>query len=141
MAGRMAASTPSRPNPRATCSYSTAAVSSRSGSSSSTGPVASWSTRPRDCWSRRYAGSSTGTANAAVADERRDEPARGAVDRDGEPQSDPGERGVHADDAAAPVCEPAPGVAGVERSIGLDDVLDDAVRRPRSGGEGAAERA
>ncbi len=41
------------------------------------------------------------------------------------PETDAGEGGVDADDAAGGVGERAAGVAGVERRVGLDDVVDD----------------
>ena len=42
-----------------------------------------------------------GAAHAAVAHQRRDDPPRGGVDRDREPEPDAGDRGVDADDGAA----------------------------------------
>ena len=58
----------------------------------------------------------------------------------GEPEPDAGDRGVDADDAAVAVDQRAAGVAGVERGVGLDDVVDDPRRLARAGRQRAAER-
>ena len=65
-------------------------------------------------------------ADAAVFDEPRGDPARG-VARDGEADALRGadDGGVHADDLAAGVDERAAGVAGIERGVGLEDVVDE----------------
>ena len=62
------------------------------------------------------------------------------VDRHGEAEADPGHGGVDADHPAEAVGERAPGVAGIERRVGLDHVLDQPPGRAGAGGERAAER-
>ena len=59
------------------------------------------------------------------------------VDRHREPEPDARDRGVDADDAAAAVDQRAARVAGVERGVGLDDVVDRsaACRPSRAGSE------
>ena len=87
---------------------------------------------------RRGAGDAeVGAAHAAFGEQRRDDAPGGVVDRDGEAEPDAGDRGVDADDFAGRVGERAAGVAGVERGVGLDDVVDDAQGpgRSRSGSE------
>ena len=68
--------------------------------------------------------------DAAVDDQRLEDPARRGVDRDGQAEPDPGDRGVDADDAATRVGQRAARVAGIERGVGLDDVLDEPARPP-----------
>ena len=74
-------------------------------------------------------------------DQALDDPARGAVDRDGEAETDPGDGRVDADDPAARIGERAAGVAGVECRVGLDDVLDEPARPPVARRERPTERA
>src|SRR5271156_2991397 len=64
----------------------------------------------------------------------------GAVDRDGEADSLRGQydRGVDADYLAARVDQRSAGVTGIERGVGLNDVVDQA---PRTRPERTAERA
>ena len=57
------------------------------------------------------------------------------------PEPDPGDGGVDADHPALGVGQRAAGVAGVERGVGLDDVLDHPRRRAAAGRHAAAERA
>ena len=54
------------------------------------------------------------------------------VDRDGEAEADPRHRGVDADHPAVVVGEDAAAVAGVERGVGLDDLVDDPAGRRRA---------
>ena len=77
----------------------------------------------------------------AVDDQAVEDRARGGVDRDGQPEADPGDRGVDADDAAARVGQRPARVAGVERGVGLDDVLDEPARAPVARRQRAPERA
>jgi hypothetical protein len=63
------------------------------------------------------------------------------VDWHGEPESDPRDRGVDADDASAAVGECAARVAGIERGVGRDDILDESGREPCPRRERAPERA
>ena len=81
-----------------------------------------------------------GAPHAAVAHQRGDDPARRRVDRHGQAEADAGDRGVDPDHAAAAVDQRAARVAGVERGVGLDDVVDDARRAAGAGGQRAAER-
>ena len=81
-----------------------------------------------------------GAPHAAVAHQRRDDPAGGGVDRHREPEPDARHRGVDPDHAAAAVDERAARVAGVQRRVGLDDVVDDP-RRARPTARAATGRA
>ena len=81
-----------------------------------------------------------GAAHAAVAHQRGDDAAGGRVDGDREAEPDAGDGGVDADDVAAAVDERAAGVAGVERRVGLDDVVDDPGRLAGARRQRAAER-
>ncbi len=69
-----------------------------------------------------------GAIDAAVTDQRRDDRAGGVVDRHRQPEPDARDRRVDADDATVPVGQRATGVARVQRGVGLDHVLDQAVR-------------
>ena len=82
-----------------------------------------------------------GATDAPVDDQRLEDPARRVVDRHGQAEPDPGDRGVDPDDPATRVGQGAAGVAGIERGIGLDDVLDEAARPPVAGAERPAEGA
>ena len=80
-------------------------------------------------------------ADAAVVHQGADDrPGRG-VDRHGQAEADPGDGRVDPDDPAAPVGERPARVAGVERGVGLDDVLDEPARPPVAGGERSPEGA
>ena len=64
-------------------------------------------------------------ANPAVANQlRRDEPRRVARDREAEALCRHDDRGIDSDDVAARVDQRPARVAGVERGVGLDDVVD-----------------
>ena len=78
-----------------------------------------------------------GPANPARGHQGRDDLAGGRVDGDGEAEADPGHRGVDADHPAVMVGEDSAAVAGVERGVGLDDLVDDPAGRR---GQRAAER-
>ena len=82
--------------------------------------------RPRPRRQRRRAAGDpeVGAADAAVGDQRGDDPLRGRGHRDREAEPDPGDGGVDADQPSAAVGERAAGVAGVERGVGLDHVVD-----------------
>ena len=114
-------------------------------------PSSSWTTsRPRGrpseaATTRRQRARAThdaevGAADPTMLDQRRDDPARRAIDRHGEAQADARHRGVDADDAAARVRERAPGVARIERGIGLDHVLDEPARATIARGDRPPER-
>ena len=78
-------------------------------------------------------------ANSAVANQpRRDESRRVARDREAEALCRHDDRGVDADDVAARVDQRPAGVAGVERGVGLNDVVD---QPPGLGAQRPAERA
>ena len=79
--------------------------------------------------------------DATVDDQALEDPARGAVDRDGEAETDPGHGRVDADDPAARVGEGAARVARVECRVGLDDVLDEAAGATVARGQRPSERA
>src|SRR6266545_2603587 len=68
---------------------------------------------------------------AAFGHKRADDLPGGGVDRDGEPETEAGNRRVDPDHLRACVRERTAGVARIERRIGLDDVLDDAAGRNR----------
>ncbi len=76
-------------------------------------------------------------ADATLAHQCGDDPARRAVDRDGEPEPDAGDCGVDPYDAAGAFRQRAAGVSGVERGVRLDDALDD----PGRGASGASARS
>ena len=82
-----------------------------------------------------------GPPDAPVDDQRLEDPARGVVDRHGQAEPDPGDRRVDPDDPATRVGQRAAGVAGIERGVGLDDVLDEAARPAVARAERPAERA
>ena len=63
------------------------------------------------------------------------------VDRDGQPEPDPGDGGVDPDETPAQIGQRATGAPRVERGVGLDDVLDQPVRPAVAGGQRATERA
>ena len=67
-----------------------------------------------------------GAAHPPLPHQLRDDAPGGVVDRDGEPEAHPRDRCVDADHAAKPVGERPAGVARVQRSVGLDHVLDQA---------------
>src|SRR5262249_57141793 len=69
-----------------------------------------------------------------------DRPRRG-VDRDGEAEPDPGNRGVDAHDSPARIGKGATGVTRIQRRIRLDHVLDEPARTTVARREGAAKRA
>ena len=69
-------------------------------------------------------------ADPAVDDQAVEDGARRCVDRDSQPETDPGDRGVDADDAAARVRKRPARVAGVECCVSLADVLDEPARAP-----------
>src|SRR5213075_2590809 len=77
--------------------------------------------------------------HAAVAHQPRGDE-DGGVDADGETDAlrPHDHRGIDADDVAARVDQRPSGVAGIERRVGLDDVLDQA---PALGAHGAPQRA
>src|SRR5205814_957493 len=60
---------------------------------------------------------------AAVGHQRADDAPRRVVDRHREPEPDARDGGVDPDDAAESVSERAARVAGVQRRVGLDDVV------------------
>ena len=103
----------------------------------------------RECRSATSAGTrrrradhpEVGPAHPAVAQQRLDDPPRRGVHRHREPQPGARDRGVDPDDAARRVGERAAGVAGVERGVGLDDVLDHPARPPAAGGQRAGPSA
>ena len=67
--------------------------------------------------------------HAAVAQERRQDGVdRVDGDREAQPLAAGDDRGVHADDCAGAGDERAAGVAGIERRVGLDHVLDQPAR-------------
>ena len=72
-----------------------------------------------------------GATEAPLAHQGGDDLARRGVDRNGEAEAEAGDRRVDADDLRLCVGERAARVAGVERSVGLDHVLDDAALRNR----------
>ncbi len=90
--------------------------------------------------SRAAGDADVGAPHSALADQFGDDPPRRGVDRDGEAEADAGDGGVDADHAGESVAERAAGVAGIERGIGLDHVLDQARGRAGAGRERAAER-
>ena len=68
-----------------------------------------------------------GAAHAAVADQFAEDEARGvAGDGEADALRAGDDRGVDADDLAARRDQRAAGIAGIERGVGLDDVLDHA---------------
>src|SRR5439155_6247564 len=79
--------------------------------------------------------------NAAVTHQRTQDPPRRRVDRDRETKADARDRRVDPDDATARIGQPAAGVAGIERRVGLDDVLDEAARPPIARPQRASQRA
>ena len=84
---------------------------------------------PRDARRERPASTrdaKPGAAHPAVVQKRRDDAPGGGADRDGESKADAGDRGIDADDLSGRICKRATRVAGVERRIGLDHVLDHA---------------
>ena len=81
-----------------------------------------------------------GAAHAAVAHQGRDDPAGRRVDRHREAEADARHRGVDPDHAAAAVDQRAARVAGVQRRVGLDHVVDDPRRAAGASGQRAAER-
>ena len=68
-----------------------------------------------------------GPADPAGGNQLGDNQAGGVVDRNGEAKPDAGDGGVDADHLPRAVDERPAGVAGVERGVGLDDVVDDQV--------------
>ena len=81
-----------------------------------------------------------GAPEAALAHQGRDDVTGRVVDRYGEPEPDPGYRRIDPDQAGLTVGERTAGVPRVQRSIGLDHVLDDARGRGRTGRQRPAER-
>ena len=77
----------------------------------------------------------------AVVHERADDRPRRGVDRHGQPEADTRDRGVDPDDPPASIGQRPAGVAGVERRVGLDDVLDEPARPAVPRRERPAERA
>ena len=75
----------------------------------------------------------------SVADQGADDALGGRVDRNGEPETDACEGCVDPDDAAGRVGERAPRVAGVERRVGLDNIVDDPDLGTGSGRERAPQ--
>src|SRR4029079_16094242 len=74
-----------------------------------------------------------GASEAALAHQCGDDPSSRGVDGDGQPETDHGNRRVESADATPSICKGAPGVAGIEGGVRLDDVVDDAYvcTRPR----------
>src|SRR3954465_2523728 len=73
--------------------------------------------------------------DTSILDQPGDHPARGvARDRETDSLRRPNDGRVHADDFATRVDERAAGVAGIQRRISLDDIVDEPSRR-------AAQRA
>ena len=60
-----------------------------------------------------------------VADQGADDPLGGRVDRNGKTEAGARKRGVDPDDATRRIGERTPRVAGIERGVGLDHVVDD----------------
>ena len=81
-----------------------------------------------------------GTPEAPLAHQRADDLARRGVDRHREAEPDSGDGGVDPDHAAAAVDERSARVAGIERCVGLDHVVDDPGGSPGADGQRAAER-
>ena len=71
----------------------------------------------------RSSNAKPGTSDAAIMQERRDDPAGGIPDRDGEAKAEAGHCSIDAYYLACSVGQRASGVARVEGGIGLDDVL------------------
>ena len=95
------------------------------------------SRQPRRQRPRAAGDSEVRPAEAALRHQRADDLPRRVVDGNREPEADSRDRGVDADDATAAVGERAAGVAGVQRRVGLDHVVDDPAAPGR---QRAAER-
>src|ERR1700712_4563933 len=79
--------------------------------------------------------------HAALPAQRGEDLAGRGRHRDGEPEPDPRDGGVDPDDVPRRVGQGPAGVAGVQRRVGLDHVLDDAARAAVAGRQRAAEGA
>src|SRR5207237_5959008 len=82
--------------------------------------------KPRRQWAGSAGEAEVGAPKAALRHQGANDLAGRGVDRDGQAEADARYGGVDPYDPCATVRERTAGVAGIERGVGLDDVVDDA---------------